>query len=188
MFFLFVVLGACEPPSVHTPSLQDVRGEGAPIRESWEVTYNVSETTAGSGESRPRLQIMADYMATYEQGDSTFTLMRGYNDSLHHHVTAFLFDTEGDTAATVEALRLIYFDEEHRFNASGNVVVVTKEGKRLESEDLFWDDKERKIRTPGFTRITTPTETLQGFQLEADEDLDTYSLARISGQVMVEEE
>jgi len=187
VLFVFTIVG-CDRRTDQVTSMQDVLDEGAPVRESWEVDYYVNETVRGSGESRPRLHIFSVYMATYEQGDSTFTLMRGYSDTLSQRVIVHLFDTEGDTSAVVHANRLIYYDEERRFSASGRVVVTTEAGKRLESEDLFWDEKERKIRTPGFTRITTPMETIQGYQLVAEEDLDTYTLARISGQVLVEEE
>ncbi len=44
------------------------------------------------------------------------------------------------------------------------------------------------MRTPGFVRLTTAAERLQGYNLEANEDLTNYSLKRITGTVIVEEE
>ena len=44
------------------------------------------------------------------------------------------------------------------------------------------------VRTPGFVRIRTPKENVQGYNLVADEDLETYTLARVTGQVTYEED
>jgi hypothetical protein len=80
------------------------------------------------------------------------------------------------------------FEDQRRFEATGNVDVVTPEDKRLESEHLVWYEDNRTLRTPGFVRIETPTERVQGYDLTADEDLETYTLNRMTGQVIVEEE
>jgi hypothetical protein len=69
-----------------------------------------------------------------------------------------------------------------------NVIVVTPDEKTLESEHLVWLEDDRKLRTPGFVRITTPNERVQGYNLLADEDLSTYTLARVTGQVTVEDD
>lgn len=87
----------------------------------------------------------------------------------------------------MESDRLTYLDEERRFLAEGRVVVQTASGKILRSEELTWDEAASRLRTDGFVRITTPEEQLQGYRLDADEDLDTYTLARITGQVLVED-
>lgn len=165
--------------------MEDVRAETAPTQESWDVRYTVSETEDGADESRPRLVIDAGYMATYELEDSTYTVMSG--DSLGR-VTAVLFDERGDTSATVRADRLELLDGERRFEARGNVVVLTSTDKELRSEHLVWLEDERMVRTPGFVRIRTPQERVQGYHLEADEDLETYTLRRMAGQVTVEDE
>ena len=178
----------CERQTQTAPSMEDVRKEGEPVKESWDVRFLVSETVQGTETSRPRLQIDADYMAAFEQGDSTYTLMRGSDDSTKTRVTAYLYENLDTPSTTVTADRLIYFDEDRRFEASGNVIVETRENKRLETEDLFWYEVDRVVRTPGFTRIQTPTETIQGYRLVADENLDTYELEQISGQVTIEEE
>jgi LPS export ABC transporter protein LptC len=127
-------------------------------------------------------------MAKYAQGDTTYVVLQSHADTTRTPVTASLFDETGAATSTVHARRLIYHDQSRRFEARGGVVVETHDGKRLESEVLFWNEADRQVRTPGFTRITTPTEQIQGYGLVADENLDTYSLARITGQVTVEDE
>lgn len=179
-------LWACRREPVPAPSMEDVRAEIAPTLESWDVQYFITETDEDAEASRPRLDIRANYMATYETEDSTYTLM--VSDSVSERVKAHFYDQAGDTSATLHANRLILHEDEDRFEARGNVVVETPDDKRLESEHLVWYEKEREVRTPGFVRIITPKERVQGYQLVADEDLETYTLNRMTGQVTVEEE
>ncbi len=180
-----LVPGACSEESA-PPSMADVRSEIRPTQQSWDVHYVVSEAGGRIDGSRARIDIRAYHMATYETKDSTYTVMR--SDTTIRQVVAHLYDEEGDTSATVHADRLILHDEDRRFEARGNVIVHTPEEKTLESEHLVWLEDDRSVRTPGFVRITTPTERIQGYNLVADEDLETYSLARVTGQVEVEEE
>lgn len=165
--------------------MDDVRAEGAPKQESWNVRYHVTETPSGSEESRPRLEIESLYMATFETEDSTYTVME--SDSARR-VRAVIFGEDGDTSATVRAQRLMMLDDDSRFEARGDVEVVTPDDKVLTSEHLVWFENERTLRTPGFVRIRTPQERVQGYDLEADENLDTYTLRRMTGQVTVEDD
>lgn len=162
--------------------MTELRTEEEPDQESWDVRLGLSEG------GRPRSQILAPYMAKYEREDSSYALLRPYADNLEGRVTAYLFDEQGDSSATLDANRMLYFDEDGRFEARGNVVVVTREGKRLESEHLVWHEADREVRTPGFVKITTPTERIQGYGLVSDENLDRYALSRVTGQVIVEDE
>lgn len=183
-----VVLAAGCAPRAEAPTMEDLRAEDDPSQESWDVHFFITQVPIGSDESRTRLEMIADYMAQYEREDSTYQLLRGHPDSLGRRVTAYLFDTEGDSSATLTADRVLYFDREKRFEAQGDVVVVTREGKRLESEQLSWLEDERKIRTTSFVSITAPDEQVQGYGLIADEDLKTYQIGRFTAQVTLDEE
>lgn len=180
-----VLAAGCHHDQATPPSMEDVRSAVSPLQESWDVHYAVTETDPDAVASRPRLDIQAPYMAAYETEDSTYTMMVG--DSLNR-VTVHFYDEEGDTSAVLVANRVILYDEEDRFEARGNVIAETPDDKRLESEHLVWLEKEREVRTPGFVRITTPQERVQGYDLIADENLDSYTLRRVTGQVLVEDD
>lgn len=175
--------GQCERWS--SSSVEQARLEEGPVQESWDVHYAITQVRGAEDESRPRLHIRAGYMARYERDDTAYTVMRpAEDDSL---VTAYLFDEAGDSSATLTAQRLTYFDAEGRLEAQGDVHVRSSDGRDLFSEHLTWNEDTRRIRTPGFVRITAPDERIQGYRLDADEDLSTYHLARITGQVRVRE-
>ncbi len=162
-------------------SIEDVRAEAQPDQESWDVRFAILNG------DRPRVLVEAGYMAQFKRGDSTYVLLTPAGEDTASFVTAYLFDTTGDSTATLTADRLRYYETERRMEARGRVLVVTREGKRLESEHLEWLEVEAEVRTRGFVRITTPTERIQGYDLVADEDLETYDIARITGQVRVDD-
>lgn len=102
-------------------------------------------------------------------------------------VIAYVFE-EGDSSAVITAINMLFFADEGRFEAFGDVEVVTTEGKQLFSEQLTWDQTDRKIRTRRFVRIITPNEDVQGNGLLADEDLDTYQIGRFTANVDIDDE
>lgn len=179
-----VLATACSEHAV-PPSMDEVRADAEPIQESWGVHYVISEAESQEHESRPRLEILADYMAIFETPDSSYTVMESTADG--GRILAHIFDEAGDTSATVHAERLILHEEDRRFEAMDDVVVLAPNDKTLESEHLVWFEDDRTIRTPGFVRIVTPSERVQGYNLLADEDLENYTLAQVTGQVTVTE-
>ena len=72
--------------------------------------------------------------------------------------------------------------------AQGDVIVQARDERWLFSEHLAWSDNTSRIGTPGFATITTPMQTFSGYGLDADEDLNDFSLARVSGVVVIEDE
>lgn len=138
--------------------------------------------------SARRAEIFATRMEHYRRGDSTYALLRGDPDSSNQRVTAYLYTEDGDSSATLRANRMMYFEDKEQFEAFGRVVVTTQDHKRLESEHLAWNEADRTIRTPGFVRITTPSEHVEGQGLVADENLDTYQIGRFTARVDVDED
>ncbi|MEM8560032.1 MAG: LPS export ABC transporter periplasmic protein LptC [Bacteroidota bacterium] len=157
-----------------------------PDQESWDATLLVTRN------GQPRARLAAPYLARYDQADSTYALFQPLPDSLRApddtiRVDVDLYDEAGAPSAVMVADQLRYFDRRQRFEAQGDVRVETAEGKQLFSEHLVWDERTRRVTTDGFVRIVTPTEQIQGYRLNADEDLETYTIARVTGLVEVEE-
>lgn len=155
--------------------------ENVPAHLSSDARFSVYD------DNEPRAEIVAAHMAHYDEEDSTYTVFQGGSSRAEGRVRAYVFDENGDSSAVITADEMIYYDEESRFEARGQVVVETTDGKHLESEHLTWHEDERKIRTPEFVRITTPKDQVQGYGLEADENLASYKLADVTGETTVED-
>ncbi len=150
-----------------------------PSQITWNARFSVRE------EGRRRAIIRADKMEQYQTDDSTYSVWNTLSDTARVH--SFVFE-DGDSSATITADSVVYFSKDGRFDAYGNVLVHTQEGRLLESEHLTWDQFDRKIRTRRFVQITTPTEVVRGNGLVADEDLTTYQIGKFTAQVDAEDE
>jgi len=124
-------------------------------------------------------------MQQHRADDSTYSVWRSLEDSMR--VRSYIFE-DGDSSATITADSVVFFNKEGRFEAYGDVVVVTQENRQLESEHLTWLQSDRTIRTRRFVHITTPSEDVRGNGLVADEDLETYQIGEFTAEVEVEEE
>jgi hypothetical protein len=161
---------------------RDTVGRGEAPYDS--ATQNAADRTAaereptgqGAGTPVPEPEATDALQASASRADST---------RLPRRVRTVLFDIRGDSSAVLRADRIVYYEKERRYDAFGNVIVVTTDGKRLESEKLTWLEEAREIRTRRFVRITTPTEQVQGNGLVADEDLETYQIGRFTAEVEV---
>lgn len=152
-----------------------------PDQESWDVAFFIEM------DGHQRAHLTAPYVARYERADSTFARF-GPTEARPDRVSVQVFDDTGRPSAVVEADRLVYYEDTRTFVATGDVVVVSENARRLEGERLTWHEALRELRSDGFVRITTPTERIQGYGLVADETLETYRLARVTGQIEVEDE
>lgn len=176
-----LVGGGCEHRTRSGDQDASTSEEGPiPKHVSWDAQFAMSE----GGRSRAVLE--ASRMEQYRVSDSTYSIWRSMADT--SRVRVYLFGEQGDSSATVTADSLVFQDQKGVLDAYGNVVVVTEDGKRLESEHLTWEQADRTIRTRRFVRIQTPTEVVQGDGLVADEDLETYQIGRFAAEVEVDEQ
>lgn len=151
-----------------------------PSQVTWDAEFALNEA------GRRRAVIRADRMEQYQTDDSTYSVWRTLDDT--SRVRSYVFDEAGDSSATITADSVVFFNQEGRYEGYGNVVVITKEGRRLESEHLTWHQSDRTIRTRRFVHITTPKEDVRGNGLVADENLETYQIGRFTAEVDVEDE
>jgi LPS export ABC transporter protein LptC len=190
IFFLLLLstaLGACEQREGTPAAVEETDPSERPTQESWDVRYTVSQVLRGEEASRPRLHVEAGYMAVFEN-DSTYTLLQHDRDSQAEQTVAFLFDEAGDSTATVTANQFYYYTDDRRMEADGDVRVQSAEERLLETEFLVWDEEAQRLQAPGFVRLRTPTEQVEGYELEGDETLQTYEISRVTGQVTLKDD
>jgi len=103
-----------------------------------------------------------------------------------------------------EGLQLTFFDDSLRVNSKLSAkygiryekeqrtivrdeVVWLNENKneKLETEELLWNERARKILSDKFVKITTDTESIFGEGFEAEQDFSSYKIKKITGIVRV---
>jgi LPS export ABC transporter protein LptC len=175
---LVVVTGCTRHESAVT--VDEALAQAGPDQESWAPDMWVSE------QGIPRLHMVADHMARHETPDSTWMVLTALPDS-SRRVEVTLFNDSGEQTAVVQANEVTWYEAQKRFTARGDVRVETTNGRNLWSEHLDWNEATQRVGTPGYATIRTPTQTIRGWGLDADENLDDLHLSRVSGTVIPEE-
>jgi LPS export ABC transporter protein LptC len=65
--------------------------------------------------------------------------------------------------------------------AQNNVILISNDDKKLETEELVWDEKKNKIYTDKKVKITTGKEVVYGEGFTSNADFSQYSITKIHG-------
>jgi LPS export ABC transporter protein LptC len=118
--------------------------------------------------------IISDKIIKFEEKDSTMAYQLDIDiyDSTGHVST----EVVGDSGIIREAKGVI--------NIYGNVVVITDDSTKLETEYLWWDSNTDRIKTDAFVRITRGEDVITGWGLDADNRLKDFKiLSQVSGTI-----
>lgn len=67
--------------------------------------------------------------------------------------------------------------------AGGHVIVISDStNTKVETSLLEWDNTTQKLYSTEFVRVTSPSETIQGYGFESDQSLSNYKIFRVSGE------
>jgi LPS export ABC transporter protein LptC len=90
----------------------------------------------------------------------------------------------------IEAKYAIFYERKELWEARNQVVAESPgKGEKLETEQMFWDQKAKRIFSDKFTRITNSDGVFFGEAgFEARDDLSKWKLKGSSGTVNVREE
>ncbi|NNF57466.1 MAG: hypothetical protein HKN04_04425 [Rhodothermaceae bacterium] len=213
--FLFVGIGTlmgCTRPSGEA-ILSEAELEELPDQESWDAVLRFSEdgrprlilaapyaahfTQGDSSVTRlgpdPERRDSARVRIELFDAGAPSAIIRAdrvdYQDRTQQFVAAGAVDADLYQAngTRLTAGRLTYESESGLFTAEETVIVVTQDGRRLESEQLVWDQAGGQLNVAGRFRFTTPGERINGVGLVASEDLSRYSFSQATGELEVEE-
>jgi len=115
-----------------------------------------------------RMLLKADYIARYEKEDSTTARV----------VHADFYDEEGKHSSVLTSDFGVIKENLKELWVSGEVVVISDEGVKLETETLRWDPNIDRIITDDFVRVTREEDILTGYGLEADQELKNIKIKR----------
>jgi len=150
-------------------SLEEYTG---PVVEATDVT------TLYSDSARLKLKLKAKKQLEYSSGDREFP----------EGIYLEFYDPDGTISSTMRADYCYYTDEDELYKATGNVVIKgIKKEEQLNTEELFWNQKEETVFTEKFVRIEKDGEIHMGDGLEAKQDFSEYRMLRSRGTILLEE-
>lgn len=93
---------------------------------------------------------------------------------------------EGDTLnSEVFSDSALYSNSHAAFELFGNVKVITKQGRRLNSSYLNWERNSDRISTNKDVIIVTQTDSINAKGLVGNSDLTNYTLNEVTGQTVI---
>jgi len=90
------------------------------------------------------------------------------------------FNLQGQLETTMRADKGYYLRDQNLYKGEGNVQVKNlPKDQRLQTEELFWNQAERKIYTEKFVTIQERQTLFNGTGMEADDGFSTYKLKKV---------
>jgi LPS export ABC transporter protein LptC len=168
LLLVVALAGACgdqkAPPTVQGSFLPD---------SAEQMLFNIEFALTDGGIRRAQLR--ADTMLMYEENTRT-ELKR---------VNATFFTPEGTQDATLTSLAGTYNVRLGTMEARGNVVVVSTDGRKLQTQQLRFDPSRNEVTSDSAFVLTEAARVSEGVGFVADPDLNNIRIlkvTRVSGQ------
>ena len=91
------------------------------------------------------------------------------------------FDEKFHVQSYIQCDTAFYYDQQKLWELRSRVRVLTKDGLRFSSEQLFWDENAHQLYSHVFSRLVTPDRTLQGTYFRSDERMTSYYVSNSKG-------
>lgn len=103
-------------------------------------------------------------------------------------VIAEFFDRYGNAESRLSSRYAIHYPGKELWEAKDSVVVINREGEILNTEQLFWDERQQIIYSNSFVKVTRPNEVIMGEGFESDEKFTRWKIKKIQGTIYVHDE
>ena len=154
-------LTACQDPGATPPVSQNAAGDTAD-----QTMFGVRLMLADRGIQRAQME--ADTAFTYE--DNTRTELRT--------VKTLFFTETGLKNGTLTSQQGTYNVRTGQMEARRNVVVVSEDGRRLETPHLRYDPGKNEISSDSAFVLTEPTQRVTGIGFTADPNLNNVNILK----------
>lgn len=171
---VILVLQSCSPSVENTATLGMERDSAAVMK-----TYNVTTLVSDSGITRFRVAT-PEWLVFDKKAKPTWEFPQG----LHLEQ----FDENLEIHSEVDAQKAIYYTELEQWILSDSVYAVNVDGERFESEVLYVHQKEDRIFTDKFVKITQEDKIITGIGMESNQRLTKYRVLKPQGIIPLDED
>lgn len=161
------------------------------------------EKESAGEEAQPMEQLMTEYsenrtVTTTLNGKKKYIfftpLLEGYTAGKEPYrefrkgvkITTFNEDSANVVDVTLTANYAIYYEKRKLWEAKGDVVVIKADGKKLYTEQLFWNATTKKIYSNVDSKIVQPDGEFLVSGFESDEEFVFWSAREMDGHMEVE--
>lgn len=91
------------------------------------------------------------------------------------------FDEKFHVQSYIQCDTAYYYDKDKIWELRGRVRILTKDGLRFSSEQLFWDELNHELYSHVYSHLITPERQLQGSYFRSDEKMTKYYVSNSKG-------
>lgn len=143
-----------------------------------DVAKDVQLTYSDSG--RVKVLLSSSIMENYGGNNPHVEMPEGL------HVQ--FYNNAGARESVLTANYAISYENTQIMEAKNDVVYVNTKGEKLNTEHLVWKQKEGKVISHAFVRITTDDRVIYGDSLEADENMENWVIKNPRGVIYLDDE
>lgn len=167
IFILILVVAACNNPKEHTAPAIHERDSVAML-----TTYGVNTLISDSGVMKYR--IITERWEVNENIQPPRWIF-------HRGLFLEQFDNKFHIQAHIQSDTAFYYTNENLWHLIGNVTVVTTDGLRYDSQELFWDQNKHELYSTKYSHLVTPLREMQGSYFRSDEQMTHYFVTNSKG-------
>jgi LPS export ABC transporter protein LptC len=175
LFFLvtvIVLLTACKRSQAEEAYLKDMTKD-EPVQEAYNVKFMLTEKAI------LQARLTAPHVIERDEANGRVSY---FDKGLHLE----FFTPEGAKESDLVANEGVFRNKFAAAEVFGNVVVTTNDGKKMETEKLFWNRESDSIYTDQFVKIRTKDQIIYGDSLDSDTKFNNFRIYNIRGTIPVE--
>lgn len=104
------------------------------------------------------------------------------------HLEVYFYNDSSHLQSTLKANDASIDEETKIMLAQNNVELISNDDKKLETQELVWDEKQDRIYTDKKVKITTGKEVVYGEGFTSNPDFTKYEITKIHGTFNFEPE
>ena len=156
---------------------------------SKEQTASTDRAALIDSASRPDSEVSGARIYLYDRGWVTTEIVaqkivrfESLDSTMAYTLDIDVYDSAGAATANIVGDSGIIREGTGNLSIYGNVVVITTDSFKLETDYLYWDSEVDSIKTDAFVRLTKGEDVITGWGLQADQRLhSTKILSQVSG-------
>lgn len=138
-------------------------------------------TTVISDSGITRYRIYTDQWDVYDRAAEPYW---NFPKGLHFE----RFDENLKIDANFHSKKAKYYDYKRLWEFKGNVKAVNIKGEMFETDLLYWDQKQERIYSDKYIRVTQATRVIAATGFESDQSLTRYNFKNVEGIFAVDED
>jgi len=152
---------------------------------------STDQSTPADSTSLPDSEVSGAKIYLYDRGQVTTEIVaekivkfQSIDSTMAYTLDIDIYDSTGQVTTQAISDSGIIRENSGKLYLFGNVVVITEDKSKLETDSLYWDSKTNKIQTDAFVKITKDEDVITGWGMEADQRLNRIRiLNQVSGTI-----